>query len=105
MGDAAHAEGTGTIAKGVYSHAEGRDTRAIGSGTHAEGYNNTYSIKVTGAANSSTYILSENVENNKYIRLGAIIIYNNIFSIVSNYNPDTRTITVSSSLSNEDLNE
>ena len=104
IGDYSHAEGSNTQAIGDYSHAEGSNTKASGAGAHAEGLNYTYSIKVTGAANSTTYTLSEN-ENNKYIRLGAMIIYNGMSSIISNYNSDSLTITLTSSLSSEDLNE
>ena len=103
-GVTSHAEGQGTIAEGSSSHAEGKNTIATGPGAHAEGYNYTYPIKVTGVANSTTYTLSENVKN-KYIRLGARIIYNNVISAISSYNPDTLTITVTPSLSDEDLNE
>ena len=99
-----HAEGLCTIAKGNYSHVEGSYSVATGQGAHAEGSNQTFPIKVTGVANSTTYTLSENV-NNQYIRLGARIIYNDVFSTISSYNPDTLTIKVSPSLSSEDLSE
>lgn len=100
----AHAEGLNTIAKGAYSHAEGYLSIATGQGAHAEGLYQTYPIKITGAANSTTYTLSENV-NNKYIKPGALILYNDSFSSVYAYNPNTLTITIGPSLSSEDLNE
>lgn len=103
-GASSHAEGNQTTATGNYSHTEGYGTIATGQGAHAEGYNYTHPIKVTGVANSRTYTLSENV-NNRYIKLGAKITYNDVFSTISDYNPDTLTITVTSSLSSEDLNE
>lgn len=104
IGTDAHAEGFNTIANGDGAHAEGYNTIAYGSGAHTEGYNYAYSIKVTGVANSNTYTLSEHT-NNQYIRLNARIIYNDVISKIIGYNPETLTITVSPSLSSEDLNE
>lgn len=38
IGNLSHAEGSQTVARGVYSHAEGRNTTAGGMDSHAEGY-------------------------------------------------------------------
>ena len=42
-GQAAHAEGNGTVAKGNFSHAEGNNAQATGNMSHAEGYYTTAS--------------------------------------------------------------
>lgn len=77
--NAAHAEGTLAFASGSNSHAEGNYTIASGNGSHAEGYHTTSSgnsshaeggytqtqliVKLSGAANATTYTIASSEEN------------------------------------------
>ena len=53
-GSGAHAEGSATVASGIYSHAEGLSVHASGTGSHAEGYNTSASENYTHSEGYST---------------------------------------------------
>ena len=55
----AHAEGYYTYAEGYSSHTEGNDTYAKGSSAHAEGRGYQLYVRLTGAANSTTYTIDD----------------------------------------------
>ena len=58
-GYSSHAEGSDTIASGDGSHAEGQKSMATGLYSHAEGNIVRTTIRLTGAANATTYTVSD----------------------------------------------
>ena len=100
FGNAAHAEGSDTTASGDYSHAEGEYTAAFGRSSHAEGGVKSSYIYLTGSAGSNTYVLV----NNDTITVGDYVhcFQYDSYAIVEDYNPSTKTITLSNTLSSDD---
>ena len=104
-GHFSHAEGNKTTASGYSSHAEGNETTASGHSSHAEGFRTTASgnyshiegygygfervVKLTGDANSTTYIINSTDHD---IELGRVLHKNNTFAKIISYNHSTSTI-------------
>ena len=99
-GGTSHAEGYFTIASGGYSHAEGENTIASGESSHAEGGGILKSIKLTGEANATLYKVNyiDNYGVNDYIK------YDNKLIKIIDTNSIELTITVESTLSENELN-
>lgn len=72
LGEAAHAEGSSSIASGKFSHAEGASTTASGWGAHAEGTGTTASANFAHAEgnSSSATALYAHAEGNSTIASG-----------------------------------
>lgn len=83
-----HAEGTGTIAYAIASHAEGAGEKLC-------------NIKLTGDANSTTYkgTISNVQTNLKYIHIGNLVYYNNVYAKIIGVNDPEGIITVDKTLS------
>lgn len=98
-GTNSHAEGWSTEARATAAHSEGYFSRAVGSYSHAEGgYYTTFDeMRVTGAANATTYTY-----NGTYAELedgpNYLIVYNNTIYTVSSIDVTNKTITLTSSL-------
>ena len=96
-----HAEGWASEASGSSSHAEGYFSKAEGSHSHAEGgFDNTRGkIKITGAANATTYtytVIDNDFEAGFY---NLALQYNNSLYYISTVDTDKKTVTVTKTLS------
>ena len=101
-GDDSHAEGFDTTASGDYSHAEGFETTASGHASHAEGGGGYCEyIPISGKAGSTTYSYFSETEFE--IRPGILVICNGTTAIIEDVDTSNKTITVSQSLSEQDL--
>ena len=83
-----HAEGSGTIAYAIASHAEGEGKKLC-------------NITLTGNANSTAYkgTISNSQTNLKYIHIGNLVRYNNIYAKIIGVNDPEGIITVDKTLS------
>ena len=97
---ASHAEGSNTLASGNSSHAEGNFTIASKNYAHAEGNGEKSTIKITGDANSTTYITTYNYN----LIIGETVAYQDLSASIVEYNYDTKTLTLSKTLSTTALN-
>ena len=98
-GSCSHAEGDYTKATGDYSHSEGTHTVASGLGAHAEGLGERASIKISGAANATTYEDIHGDFDIGGILKGTYIEYNNVIATVLSYDTSTCEFTVDKTLS------
>lgn len=97
-----HAEGGNTYAQNAYSHAEGQYTIATGMASHAEGTaSGTYTIKLTGSANATTYTYTMS-SGESALKPGAYITYEQAMRKVTGVG--SGTVTVASTLSSTALN-
>ena len=100
-GDKAHAEGGQTIASGRFAHAEGRLSIASGYCSHAEGCN-TYvtGLTITGSANATTYTIDS---ANELVKAGQVILHNDAYATITDYNSSALTITLDRTVSTTEL--
>ena len=102
--NSSHAEGASTTSSGDSSHAEGASTIASGNGSHAEGiYDSTFTINLTGAANSTTYTGSFGYHNyvfqeGRYFLNGNNNIIYKIVSVIKNQFGSITSITLDKTL-------
>ena len=85
-----------------YSHAEGSETIAYAIASHAEGEGKKLcNINLTGDANSTTYkgTISNTQTNLKYVHIGNLVRYNNIYAKIIGVNVPEGIITVDKTLS------
>ena len=101
-GNGSHAEGYGTTASGTYSHAEGKYTMSIGSSSHAEGIGDSIEVSITGDANATNYTLVQALEEDTYIGAGYIVVLNDIYATITEYDETTLTITVDTTLNTDE---
>ena len=103
-GYSSHAEGCNAVASGFSSHAEGDGTTASGDYSHVEGIGKKYNITITGSADATSYTLSES-DSNKYIKVGGVINYGNVYAKITAYDSTSLTITVDKTLSTTALTD
>ncbi len=99
-GDNSHAEGVGT-AVGNTSHSEGYGTVARGAYSHAEGRAEMQYCPLTGAANSTSYVVGGTFVPEK----GMVFTESGVTAVVNSFNADTRTVVLNKTLSSEALNK
>ena len=90
---AAHAEGSYSVASAKYSHAEGNHTLAYGHISHAEGHGANIALKLTGAANATTYTYTGTQGDPA---VGDIVVYKTAVTITA-VDTENKEITVSAS--------
>lgn len=90
-----HSEGTSTIAKGNYSHAENYYTISYGENSHVENQGETYSLTVSGSAESTTYTYTN---NNRDPAVGDAVRKNQYCSRVTAVDTVNKTFTVDTTL-------